>query len=210
MINHWHRPSSSGRWRRETVGLLAVFFLVFRPFSLGCEVEDIIPAPATTGPETHPDVPLEQIPTEPNNNDPRGIFAPNNPLFIVFAPDVPGVTITELPLEKVGSGTVTLEGDLPNKGTYFTHNWYLSVRTTLTFTEEGQSVTFPVDASGVFVAGRGTWETFEDGIMVLDGRDSVEYAVDENGLYLILVAPYFRINGDFPPVEVPIIKALKK
>jgi hypothetical protein len=177
----------------------------------GCDDGDlVVPDPPTEGPEVHRDIPLEEIPLEATGGDPRGVYAPNRPLFPVFIPSVPGVTITEVPLEKLGAGTVTFEGDSPTSGTYHTNDWFLSVRTTVTFTEEGQSATFPVDASGVFIAGEGTWNTYEEGLMVLDSRDSIDYTVDLNGMYLYRTAPYFRLNGDFPPVEVPIVKVLKK
>jgi hypothetical protein len=198
-------------WARVRVLVWSILGLSISLTMSACDDGNlVVPDQAADGPEVHKDIPLELIPLDAAGGDPRGVYAPNRPLFPVFMPNVPGVTITEVPLEKIGAGTVTFEGDSPSEGTYTTKDWFLSVRTTITFTEEGQSVTFPVDASGVFIAGEGTWATYEEGLMVLDGRDSIDFTVDLNGMYLYRTAPYFRLNGDFPPVEVPIVKVLKK
>jgi hypothetical protein len=180
----------------------------------GCTPDTVRPRQATSGPETHADIPYGAIVTaemdSATGGDPRGLYAPNNPLLVLYPPTDPGVTVTEVPIEKYGSGTVEFTGSTATSGIYTTDRWFLSVRTTITFREDTTVVTFPVDASGVFLGRVGTWSTPEKGLMVLDGRDSIDYAVDEKGMYLYRYIPYWRKHVTFPPLLVPVIKVLKK
>ena len=190
--------------------------LVFASLAIlsGCQPDTVVPDPATSGPETHANIRYEDIVyadmDSATGGDPRGVYAPNNPLLVLYPPSDPDVSVTELPIEKYGAGTVTFTGNTARSGMYTTDRWFLSVRTTLTFREDTTVVTFPVDASGVFLAGVGTWETPEKGLMVLDGRDSIDYSVDEKGMYLYRYIPYWRTHVTFPPLLVPVIKVLKK
>ncbi|MEW6755196.1 MAG: hypothetical protein AB1505_30080 [Candidatus Latescibacterota bacterium] len=198
--------------RRATLFLgAALAALALAP---GCESDTVVPAKPTRGPQTHPDIPYDELVTakfdSAKGGDPRGVYAPNNPLLVFYPPDDPGVTITEVPIEKYGAGTVTFSGASAARGRYQTEDWFLSVRSTVTFTEDTTTVTFPVDASGVFLARTGTWETPEPGLMILDGRDSIDYNVDEKAMYLYRYIPYWRKHVTFPPLLVPVTKVLKR
>jgi hypothetical protein len=180
----------------------------------GCDSDTVVPAKATSGPEMHADISYDDVLTakfdSAKGGDPRGTYAPNNPLLVFYPPHEPGVTITEVPIEKYGAGTVTFSGATAQSGAYETHNWFLSVRTTITFTEDTTSVTMPIDASGVFLGRKGTWATPSAGLMVLDGRDSIDYNIDAKGMYLYRYIPYWRKHVPFPPLLVPVIKVLKR
>jgi hypothetical protein len=181
----------------------------------GCELDQTVtPAPATSGPETHPNITYEDIVyadmDSAKGGDPRGLYAPNNPLLVFYPPSDPGVTVTEVPIEKYGAGTVSFTGTTPDRGNYHTENWFLSVRTTLTFKEDTTVTTMPIDASGVFLARDGTWESPSKGLMILDGRDSIDYTTDDRGMYLYRYIPFWRKHVTFPPLVVPVIKVLKR
>ena len=213
-MNRAYTPS-----RAAAAGLRGLLFLlgtllVVSLASPGCDSDTVVPAKATSGPETHPDIAFDDVVyakfDSAKGGDPRGIYAPNNPLLVFYPPHEPGVTITEIPIEKYGSGTVTFSGETAQSGAYETKNWFLSVRTTLTFTEDTTTVTFPIDASGVFLGKKGTWATPSPGLMVLDGRDSIDFNIDSKGMYLYRYIPFWRKHVTFPPLLVPVIKVLKR
>ncbi len=201
------RPALT-RIRRRFTWPLLVFALA------GCDSDAVVPRQANSGPEAHPNILWEDIVyadmDSAKGGDPRGVYAPNNPLLVYYPPTDPGVTVTEVPIEKFGAGTVTFAGETADRGTYTTDQWFLSVRSTITFREDTTVVTMPIDASGVFLGRHGTWTTPETGLMVLDGRDSIDYTADEKGMYLYRYIPYWRSYVTFPPLVVPVIKVLKK
>lgn len=160
-------------------------FFFFVLFSLtGCK-KNSNPASASHDPTTSANIATSAFLTTPSGGDPRGTYAPNVPILNFFAnPNFPANFKTNLQTSS-GSGTVTLSGSSASSGTYTTNNLSVLALGSITATYSGNTYTVPLAFTSGILKGQGTWSIISQGEMVFDSQDTLGYAVNDKGIFLM-------------------------
>lgn len=163
--------------------IVPFFFLLV--FTLtGCKKNDNS-NPTGPDPTASVDIAASAFLQTATGGDPRATYAPNNPMIQFFAnPNLPATFQTQVQSQS-GSGTITLSGSSASSGTYTTNNLSMFAIGTISATYNGQTFSAPLAFSSGILKNTGTWSVLSQGKIVLDGQDTLGYAVNDKGMFII-------------------------
>ncbi len=163
--------------------LIPFFFVLI--FSLtGCQKNDN-PATSSTDPTASANIAASAFLQTATGGDPRATYAPNSPMLEFFAnPNLPATFQTQIQSQS-GSGTITLAGSSASSGTYSTNNLSMFAIGSISATYNGQTFTAPLAFSSGILKTNGTWSVISQSKIVMDSQDTLSYAVNDKGLFLI-------------------------
>ena len=166
------------------------YYIVTALFSLlflltGCKKNDSTTGPSGTDPQASADISASAFMQTASGGDPRSAYAPNNPLFELFPKQISNATITTQFQSNSGGGTITLTGSSASGGTYSTNNLSVNVQGKIVIFQGNSTYTIPLTIPNTFSKASGTWAVVSQGTMVFDNSDTVQYAVNDKGMFVL-------------------------
>lgn len=160
----------------------------------GCKKSDDDPVSPSTGLSAN--IASENFLQNPTGGDPRGTYYPNQPLMSVFYTAPAGVTFTTQ-FQSTSSGSMKFEGSSATSGTYNSSQLSLVASGTITISATGaQNQVIPISLNSTGIA-NGTWTVIGTGKMLMDERDTVNYAVNDKGFFMINKVNYLSAGTEY-------------
>ncbi len=160
--------------------ILSLLFLL-----TGCKKNDNSTGPSGPDPQASANIASSAFLQTASGGDPRSSYAPNDPLFQLFPNQVPNATITTQYQSNSGGGTITLTGSSASGGTYTSNSLSVNVQGKVVVFQGNSTYTIPLTIPGTFSKTSGTWSVVSQGTIVFDNADTVHYAVNDKGMFLI-------------------------
>lgn len=160
--------------------MLSLLFIIS-----GCKKNDNTTGPSGNDPQASANIDASTFMQTADGGDPRSSYAPNHPLFELFPNSISNATISTQYQSNSGGGTITLAGSSAISGTYSTDNLSINVQGQVDIDQGGKNYTVPLSIPGTFSKASGTWSVISQGTIVFDNADTVHYAVNAKGMFLI-------------------------
>lgn len=160
---------------------LLSLFVIFN----GCKKNDNTTGPSGSNPQNSANIDISAFLQTASGGDPRSTYAPNDPVFNLFPNTIPNASISTQYSSDTGGGTISLSGSSSTSGSYTSNNLSLNVQGQIIITQNGKTYQLPISIPGTFSKSSGSWSVISQGKIVFDNADTVNYAVNDKGMFII-------------------------